>query len=231
VAASGGYWISMAADEVLADAGTITGSIGVVGVLPTAEVAMDKLGVHTGGATTTWLAGAFDPRRALDPRFEQLIQSAINHIYGDFTQLVAKARKSTPEKIHEIAQGRVWSGQQALQVGLVDRLGSLGDAVAAAAKLGKLEATARVQYVEADPGRLQMWMQRFGMSLAAAPGVQDLVAPQATQAQAQLQGALLALGLGLPSPGGVLPDLAWLADVAARRQPFASSAHCLCTPP
>jgi protease-4 len=226
VAASGGYWISMAADEVLADAGTITGSIGVVGVLPTAEGAMDKLGVRTGGATTTWLAGAFDVRRALDPRFEQLIQAAVNHTYSDFTTLVATARKSTPEKIHAIAQGRVWSGQQALETGLVDRLGSLGDAVAAAAKLGKLEPTARVQYVEAEPGRLQMWMQRFGVSLPAVVDPQALAVPQA-----ELQGALLALGLGLPATTGVLPDLAWLAEVAARRQPFTTATHCLCTPP
>jgi protease-4 len=226
VAASGGYWISMAADQVLADAGTITGSIGVVGVLPTAEGAMDKVGVRTGGATTTWLAGAFDVRRALDPRFEQLIQSAVNHIYGDFTTLVATARKSTPEKIDAIAQGRVWSGQQALEIGLIDGLGSLGDAVAAAAKLGKLDGTARVQYVEAEPGKLQKWMQRFGVSLPAMPGVQTLAAPQA-----EVQGALVAMGLGLPAATGVLPDLAWLANVAAKRQPFAATVHCLCTPP
>ena len=73
VAASGGYWISMAADELIADEATITGSIGVVALLPTAEVAMDKLGVRTGGYTTTWLGSAYDPRRAFEPRFGQLV--------------------------------------------------------------------------------------------------------------------------------------------------------------
>jgi protease-4 len=83
-----------------------------------------------------------------------------------------------------------------------------------------------VQYVEAEPGKLQKWMQRFGVSLPAMPGVQTLAAPQA-----EVQGALVAMGLGLPAATGVLPDLAWLANVAAKRQPFAATVHCLCTPP
>ena len=142
VAASGGYWISMAADQVLADPATITGSIGVVGILPTAEGVVDKLDVRVAGAGTTWLVGAYDPRRAMDPRFEQLIQTVISHFHGQFTTMVAKARQSTPEKIDAIAQGRVWSGQQALERGLVDRLGGLSDAVAEATRLCKLPAAA-----------------------------------------------------------------------------------------
>ena len=134
VAASGGYWISMAADEVIADEATITGSIGVVALLPTAEGAMDKLGVRTGGVTTTWLAGAYDPRRPFDPRFGQLVQSVIDRTYLDFTALVAAARKTTPERIDEVGQGRVWTGSQALERGLIDRSGGLGDALAAAAR-------------------------------------------------------------------------------------------------
>src|SRR5450830_1520625 len=81
VAASGGYWISMAADQVIADPSTITGSIGVFAILPTAEKVVDKLGVHTAGTTTTWLADAYNPLRPLDPRFRQLVQSSVNHIY------------------------------------------------------------------------------------------------------------------------------------------------------
>jgi protease-4 len=220
VAASGGYWISMAADQVIADAATITGSIGVVGILPTAEGVADKLGVRVAGAGTTWLVGAYDPRRAMDPRFEQLIQTAINHFYGQFTMMVAKARKSTPEKIDAIAQGRVWSGQQALERGLVDRLGGLADAVAEATKLAKLPADARLQYVEADPGRLQRWMERLGVQL-----------PAVWQPPSALQQMAAAWGLGGALPAAAVQDLAWLAEAADRSQPLAASVHCLCSAP
>ena len=220
VAASGGYWISMAADQVMADPATITGSIGVVGILPTAEGLVDKLSVRVAGAGTTWLVGAYDPRRAMDPRFEQLIQTVISHYYGDFTNMVAKARKSTPEKIDAVAQGRVWSGQQALERGLVDRLGGLGDAVAEAIRLGKLPVDARLKYVEADPGRLQQWMERLGVQL-----------PAVWQAQPALQQMATALGLGAALPAAAVQDLAWLAAAADRSKPLAASVHCLCTAP
>ncbi|HEX7437294.1 MAG TPA: signal peptide peptidase SppA, partial [Caldimonas sp.] len=139
VAASGGYWISTSADEVIADPSTITGSIGVFGLLPSVDKALDKIGVHTEGVTTTWLGGAGDPRRPLDPRFAALVQAAIDHVYADFTAKVAQARKTTPEKIDAVAQGRVWSGAQAKERGLVDRLGSYGDALDAAAARAKLD--------------------------------------------------------------------------------------------
>ena len=161
VAASGGYWISMAADEVIADEATITGSIGVVALLPTAEGAMDKLGVRTGGVTTTWLAGAYDPRRAFDPRFGQLVQTIIDRAYLDFTTLAAGARKTTPARIDEVGQGRVWSGRQAVERGLVDRTGGLGDALAAAAAARQ----ARQRAPGAIPG------SRAGAAGAAAAGL------------------------------------------------------------
>ena len=220
LAASGGYWISMAADEVIADEASITGSIGVVGLLPTAQGALDKLGVHTGGVTTTWLAGGYDPRRALDPRFAQLVQSAIDGVYRDFTVIVAGARKSTPEKIHELAQGRVWSGKDALARGLVDRLGSFNDAVAAAARLGKMAADPRIVYIEAAPGKLQVWLQRFGVAevdWGSAPN--------------GLQAALLATGLLPPVAQTLARDLGWLAEITDQHKPFAAAAHCLCGAP
>ncbi|MBL8315027.1 MAG: signal peptide peptidase SppA [Rubrivivax sp.] len=220
VAASGGYWISMAADQVIADPATITGSIGVVGILPTAEGLVDKLDVRVAGAGTTWLVGAYDPRRPMDPRFEQLIQSVISHYYGQFTTLVANARKSTPEKIDAIAQGRVWSGQQALERGLVDRLGGLSDAVAEAARLGKLPAETRLHYIEAEPGRLQLWMERLGVQL-----------PAVWQPPSGLQQIAVALGWGGAWPAAAAQDLAWLAEAADRSKPLAASVHCLCTAP
>ncbi|MDP1901010.1 MAG: signal peptide peptidase SppA [Rubrivivax sp.] len=220
VAASGGYWISMAADEVIADEATITGSIGVVAMLPTAQGALDKLGVHTGGVTTTWLGGAFDVRRGVNPRFAQLVQASIDHIYRDFTAKVANARKSTPEQIDAVAQGRVWAGRQALALGLVDRLGSYGDALKSAATRAKLPEGYRVKYVEAEPGRLDRLLQRFGVALGVVAG-----------APVDLQGALVALGLALPASAGVAQDLGWLAEMADKRQPFAAVTHCLCTAP
>ena len=125
VAASGGYWISMASDEVIADPATITGSIGVFALLPTAHKALGKIGVHTAGVTTTWLRGAGDPRLPPNPRVLDLVQTAINHIYVDFTTKAAVARKTTPEKINQVAQGRVWTGAQAKERGLVDTAGQL----------------------------------------------------------------------------------------------------------
>jgi len=229
VAASGGYWISMSADEVIADPGTITGSIGVIALFPTAEGAMDKLGLKSSGpAPTTWLAGQANPQRALDPRFEQLMQTAINGAYRQFTTLVATARKSTPEKIHELAQGRVWSGPDAQARGLVDRLGSYGDALAAAAKLAKMADRPRVVYLEAETGRLQRWLERFGLAEAA----QALL----TQAwQQNLQAALSSTGLlpqqAQPLAQGIAQDMAWLADAASERKPYAAVAHCLCLAP
>ena len=217
LAASGGYWISMAADEIIADEASITGSIGVVGLLPTAQGAMDKLGIHTGGVTTTWLADAYDPKRALNPRFAQLVQGFVDGTYRDFTVLVASARKSTPEKINQLAQGRVWSGKDAQARGLVDRLGNLGDAIASATKLGKLAADPRIEYVEATPGRLQRLLEQFGVTQA------DLGLPQTG-----LRAALMASGLLPPVAQTLAQDLGWLADVAERHKPFAAVVHCLC---
>lgn len=216
VAASGGYWISMASDQVLADPSTVTGSIGVFGMLPTADKLLDKLSVHTGGYTTTWLAGGFDPRRPLDERMRAAVQSGVQHIYDDFTGRAAKARKKTVEQIDEVAQGRVWTGAQALERGLVDKLGSFGDALQAAAMLAKIEGEPRIAYVEREPGKLDRVLKSLGAVLA--PSVMELI-------QAQLP-------LRLPaSVQQAQQELAWAAELTAGRKPFATVVHCLCTAP
>ncbi len=229
LAASGGYWISLASDEVMADETTITGSIGVLAVLPSVKGAMDKVGINTAGYGTTWLAGALDPRKTLDPRIAGIVQTSINRVYADFTQTAAKARKTTPEKIDAVAQGRVWTGAQALERGLVDKLGSLGDAVASAAARAKLPADARVLYVEKPPGRLQKLLEQFGITegslgarvlAAVAPG---LMAADPVQA--------LLPGVPQTVVNGVRQDLGWLAQVAEQRRPFDAIVHCLCTAP
>ncbi len=151
VAASGGYWVTMAADEVWAAPTTITGSIGIFGMFPTFQKPLAKyLGVHVDGVGTTRLAGALRPDRALDPVLAQTIQSIVEHGYQDFITKVAEARETTPEAVDAIARGRVWSGADAHQLGLVDHLGTLDDAVAAAARLAKLEDGYRVRTIEKE---------------------------------------------------------------------------------
>jgi protease-4 len=149
VAASGGYWISMNADRIYADPSTITGSIGIFGLWMSAPRALEKIGVHSDGVGTTALAGAFDITRPLDPSTGEMIQSVIDHGYAQFIGKVAQARGSQPDKIDTIARGRVWSGAQAKERGLVDELGGLREAQAAAAKLAKLDKDGyQLTYVE-----------------------------------------------------------------------------------
>jgi len=134
MAASGGYWIATAGDEIWATPTTLTGSIGVWGLIPNFADSMNRLGIYSDGVGTTILADAMRPERPMTPQTQQIIQSSVEHIYSEFITLVATARNSTPEDIHKIAQGRVWSGQNALELGLVDQLGSLDDLVQSIAK-------------------------------------------------------------------------------------------------
>lgn len=138
VAASGGYWITAGADQVWATPTTITGSIGVFGAFPTAQKTLAKLGIHTDGVGTTELAGAIRLDRPLPDKAARVIQMSVDHIYQEFLNRVAKARGSSPEAIHEIAQGRVWTGATAQDIGLVDQLGHLNDALRAAAELAQI---------------------------------------------------------------------------------------------
>ncbi|CAN7304059.1 signal peptide peptidase SppA [Massilia sp. LjRoot122] len=218
VAASGGYWVSMAADEVIADPATITGSIGVFTILPTAEKVSDKLGIHTGGVTTTWLADAYNPLRPIDPRFSQLIQSSINHVYSEFTAKAAAARKTTAAKIDEVGQGRVWTGAQAKERGLVDRLGGYRDALASAAKRAELGEDYRVAYVERPVSRIERFLNMMGASTAQAVNI-------------QVKLGLMEEALPAGPVAQVAQDMAWLKDVADGRKPFAAVTHCLCGTP
>jgi protease-4 len=149
MAASGGYWISMDADRIYADPSTISGSIGVFALVPNITRTLDKVGVHTDGVGTTRFAGSFDISRPLQPQVGKVIQSVIDKGYADFIGKVAKARKQPLEAIDKIARGRVWSGAQAKERGLVDELGGMQAALADAAKRAKLETGKyRVNYIE-----------------------------------------------------------------------------------
>jgi protease IV len=138
VAASGGYWVAMAGDKIFAEPSTITGSIGVFGIVPSFENTLGRYGVTTDGVKTTPLSGQPDIMGGLSPETDRLFQTGVENIYTRFLTLVSTARKLPREKVAEIAQGRVWDGGTARQLGLVDAFGSLDDAVAEAAKRAKI---------------------------------------------------------------------------------------------
>lgn len=139
VAASGGYWVAMDTDQIWAHETTITGSIGVFGLIPTLDKTLGKLGIHTDGVGTTPLAGAFRLDRPLTEEAQAIIQSGVEKIYHDFIGGVAAARKLPLERVDLVARGRVWSGEDARQLGLIDEFGDLGQAADAAAKLAGLD--------------------------------------------------------------------------------------------
>ncbi|RZA18690.1 MAG: signal peptide peptidase SppA, partial [Lysobacteraceae bacterium] len=196
VAASGGYWISMNADRIYADPSTITGSIGIFGLFPTANRALDKIGVHTDGVGTTRYAGAFDVTRPLEPGVGVIVQSVIDKGYRDFTGKVAQARGRSVEQIDAVARGRVWTGEQARQRGLVDAFGGIDAAVAdaaARAKLGKPNAW-QTRYIEQSAKPFEQWFgglvaSHAGLGLLRASGVGEalLLEHVASQARAPLR--------------------------------------------
>ena len=139
VAASGGYWIAAEVDRILATPATITGSIGVWGIVPTIDRSLASLGIYSDGVGTTDIAAMMQLDRPLTQQTKAIIQSGVDNIYTRFITLVANGRDSTPAEVHEIAQGRVWTGNQALANGLVDQLGDLNDAILVAAEIADLD--------------------------------------------------------------------------------------------
>ena len=214
VAASGGYWISMNADKIYADPSTITGSIGIFGLWMSAPRTLEKLGVHSDGVGTTPLAGVFDPTRPLDPNAGTMIQSVIDHGYAQFIGKVAQARHSAPEQIDTVARGRVWSGAQAKERGLVDVLGGLAQAQDEAARLAKLDAKGyEVQYVETPLSGLEQLFLDMSKRASMA-GVVRTLGP----------GAALLRDEDLERVRG---ELSWL-QMPRGGMPVRAIAHCFC---
>ncbi len=149
VAASGGYWVSTAADFIYAEPSTITGSIGVFGVIPSFQGTLQKLGIGADGVKTTPLSGEPDLFKGPSPEANQLIQTSVESMYGRFLTVVASARHKSPQEVDRIAQGRVWDGGTARQLGLVDGFGGMQDAIAKAAELAKLGDERGIRYLEA----------------------------------------------------------------------------------
>jgi len=195
VAASGGYWVSTTADRIFAEPSTITGSIGVFGILPSFEGLLGKIGITTDGVGTTPLSGEPDLLGGVSPEFNRISQLSVENIYHRFLGLVAQARGMRPERVDGIAQGRVWDGGTAHQLGLVDRFGGLDDAVAEAARLAKLDpAKARPYYIEpeVDPFTAfvtQMFESEEGTSPSGSTAT-DLFGRQALARRALLDRAI-----------------------------------------
>ena len=148
VAASGGYWVSTPADFIYAEPSTITGSIGVFGILPSFQGTLQKLGVGADGVKTTPLSGEPDLSKGPSPEAGQLLQTGVESMYGRFLGIVAAARHKTPQQVDQIAQGRVWDGGTARQLGLVDGFGGMSDAIAKAAQLANLGNERGIRYLE-----------------------------------------------------------------------------------
>jgi protease-4 len=219
VAASGGYWISTASDEIWAAPETITGSIGIFGIFPTVDKPLAKyLGIHTDGVGTTRFTDAIRPDRPMDPAVAQMFQELIDHGYDEFLARVAQSRKMTKEQVNKIARGRIWSGEDAKGMGLVDQLGGLDQAVESAAKRAKLAKGYRVWYVEKE----KTFRERLaGMLTAGAVRV--------------VRGAGWNDSHRLSSPAQALSVMGRLRDLqreverlSAWNDPRGAYAHCLC---
>ncbi|WP_422526131.1 signal peptide peptidase SppA [Serratia fonticola] len=165
MAASGGYWVSTPADYIIASPSTLTGSIGIFGVINTYENTLDSVGVHTDGVATSPLAD-LAVTKALPPEFSQMMQLNIENGYKNFIDLVATARKMTPEQVDQIAQGHVWIGSDAKKNGLIDQLGDFDDAVKKAAELAKLPQWQLNWFIDA-PSMTDMLLSQFGVSIHA----------------------------------------------------------------
>jgi protease-4 len=209
VAASGGYWIAMAADEVWALPTTITGSIGVYGILPTFSRPLAKLGIHTDGVGTAPLAGKLRLDQPLDPELRRIFQHSTEAIYEDFLDLVAQNRGKTTGEINEVARGRVWSGNQAMKRELVDQVGTLGEAVDAAARIAGLGEDYAVHYADREISAFETLLLEMTGSVLADLG--------------WVRGKL-------PDWRGTLLEdlLADLRRLSRSANGFSVAAHCLC---
>lgn len=180
VAASGGYWVSTPANLIFAEPDTITGSIGVFGIIPSFEGTLAKMGITTDGVRTTPLSGQPDVFGGTTPQFDRIMQMGIEDIYLRFVGLVAKSRNKSPQQVDAIAQGRVWDGGTARQIGLVDRFGGLEDAIAEAARLAKLNpAKARPYRIEKEPTKFAQLLQSMTEDGEDVDSARDMLSRQA----------------------------------------------------
>jgi protease-4 len=192
VAASGGYWVATPGDFIYAEPSTITGSIGVFGILPSFEGTLAKLGIGADGIKTTPLSGEPDLLKGPSDAADVLIQAGVDQIYRKFLGIVAEARHKSPADVDRIAQGRVWDGGTARQLGLVDGFGGMNEAVAKAGDLAKLGADDRgLTYLSEEPSVVDELMKAFtGDDAAEQDGATDALATLAPAPEALLARAV-----------------------------------------
>ncbi len=201
VAASGGYYIAMDADRIVAAPMTITGSIGVYAVIPTFQRTLAKIGITSDGFGTTDLAGATEYDRELGQEARQILQASVEHAYRTFVEGVARSRSRRPEEIESLAQGRVWTGADARAAGIVDELGGVDEAIAEAAKLAGLEEGYGVTWIE----REMSW--------------RDVIAMRLRSAVAWLVEATAPRRAALPGLGAAMAEARALLALAAQGRP------------
>ncbi|HEX7857439.1 MAG TPA: signal peptide peptidase SppA [Sphingobium sp.] len=238
VAASGGYWISTAGQKIFAEPSTITGSIGVFGILPSFEGTLAKIGVTSDGVKTTPLSGEPNVTGGVSPQFDTIAQSTVENVYRRFVGLVATSRKLPGEQAEKIAEGRVWDGGTARQLHLVDSFGGLEDAIAEAARRAKLTGSdARPRYLDAEPDTVSRLLGSLSAQarVKVRPAAYDWLTLQArrreqvattalTQAKAMLSGSAIRADClecrgygGTAAPGGAdRSGWAWLGAWLAR---------------
>ena len=161
MAASGGYWVSLAADTIVADPMTITGSVGVFGMMPTFEKVLEKYSVGVGGAYTEWMARAKSAALPLDSRYERILSRTVERTYQDFLKLVSQSRHMPIARVEPLAQGRVYTGRQAHRLGLVDQLGGMSMAQKEARRLAKLDDTSPIYWYEESPNTVRTWVEKL----------------------------------------------------------------------
>jgi protease-4 len=212
-AASGGYYISAPADEILASPATLTGSIGIFAIIPTVDRTLGKVGVSVDGVGTTALSGQLRIDRPLGAEAKALLQSQISRGYDEFLERVATGRNKTRAEIDAIAQGRVWAGVDARRVGLVDQLGSFDEALKAAARRAKLTDYA-AEFIEPE----LTWAQQLALSLRSRV--------------ARLAGILLHAGPGERALTQLADQIDPITREAQRLSRFSAPnrlyAHCFC---
>jgi protease-4 len=201
LAASGGYWVSTPAQRIFAEPSTITGSIGVFAVIPTLEQTLPQFGVTTDSIRTTPLSGQPDVLGGFSPQVEALLQGQVEQTYSRFLGLVAKARGKSPPDIDKIAQGRIWDGGTARQLGLVDQFGGLDDAVAWVAKQAKADSF-HAEYVEDEPSPFAQLLRQMETGKAPEARAHDLAGALAAQQQG-LMARMQADVLRLMEGGGI----------------------------
>ncbi|KAA9130934.1 signal peptide peptidase SppA [Marinihelvus fidelis] len=214
LAASGGYWIATAADEIWASPATLTGSIGVFAMIPTFGGTLEKIGVRADGVGTTPMAGKLRIDQPLDEGVGQIFQASVQNTYRKFLERVAEARGMTVEEVDAIAGGRVWSGAQAARHGLVDRLGTTAEAVDAAARMAGLGEDYRVEWYQQELTPFEAFVEEFTL------GAVTLVAGAAGPVS-----ALRADWAPLTLANRVYEDMRYLASSGER---ITLAAHCLC---